>query len=297
MHIFAPRSSLLTTSLCTAPPKLLFHYTSPDGIVGILRSKEMWASNSDHMNDSAEHRYAAELARNAIGILHMQGFFDKTEQSLCDDMTTWVGSAAMRFYLISFSEKRDLLSQWRAYCPPHGGYSIGFSSEQLISMAKMQNFVLVKCIYDMGVQTNAIYEIIKSFVATYREKTKSTTDEKEVRSTIVWEFAQHLAYFGAMIKHPAFSEECEWRLLSQPLPDDHPRIDYRGSNYGVIPYYRFALCNDDYPDLRRSGEDILTVIVGPTPDMHRSTKAIQFMLKKFLDGAGHSSSGTPYRTW
>jgi hypothetical protein len=297
MNILAPRSSLLETTLSLCPPKLLFHYTSSHGIVGILKNREMWASNSDHMNDSSEHRFAAELARNSISILGMQGFFEKNERLLFDDMINSVGSAAMRFYLISFSENRDLLSQWRAYCPPHGGYSIGFSSDQLAAMARKQNFVLVKCVYDQGVHANVISEIVKSFVSSYRDQISLGKDEKEMRSAIAWEFAQHLAYFGAMIKHPAFSEECEWRLISQQVPDDHPRIDYRGSDRGVIPYYRFALSDEEHTDLKRSGEDFLTVIVGPTPNMDRSANSIQFLLKKFLDGAGHGVSNAPYRTW
>jgi hypothetical protein len=36
----------------------------------------------------------------------------------------------------SFSEKGDLLSQWRGYCPQGVGYSIGFDSAKLNELAK-----------------------------------------------------------------------------------------------------------------------------------------------------------------
>lgn len=48
-------------------PKSVFHYTTVDMAVSILRSRELWLSRLDCLNDSAELSYGAKRIRNRIG--------------------------------------------------------------------------------------------------------------------------------------------------------------------------------------------------------------------------------------
>jgi hypothetical protein len=52
-------------------------------------------------------------------------------------------------FVVSFSTKPDLLSQWRAYCP-QGGYNFGFIKDNLKEIASNQDFELVKLTYNSG---------------------------------------------------------------------------------------------------------------------------------------------------
>ena len=47
-------------------PKKLFHYTNVEGVMGIVESKSLWASNAAFMSDPSEMRYAADLLRDAF---------------------------------------------------------------------------------------------------------------------------------------------------------------------------------------------------------------------------------------
>jgi hypothetical protein len=111
-------SATLDAALASQPPGLLFHYTSSDGLVGILRAKEMWASNVAVLNDTKEIGHAIDYARNAIENKKRLGSVNASDIRVLDEMHSYSPYAAKRYYVASFSEDRDLLSQWRAYCPP-----------------------------------------------------------------------------------------------------------------------------------------------------------------------------------
>ena len=48
------------------PPRRLFHYTSAEGLLGILRDQRVWASDPEYLNDYTELRYGEELVARAL---------------------------------------------------------------------------------------------------------------------------------------------------------------------------------------------------------------------------------------
>lgn len=296
-------SSTLDASFATKPPSLLFHYTSATGLIGILRSREAWASNVAFLNDIKEVDHAVEYARlaidNAFGVGRIGPVFvDTRDMALLEDMRLYVGSAAKRYYIFSLSEERDLLSQWRAYCPPGGGYSIGFPTKQLGLMANEQGFTLAPCIYDENVQYRIVSEFVSAFLLKYRASLASGgTREEDIRKQICWEFGQHVTRFGIALKHRAFREEKEWRLISPMIQEPHAQLDYSPTSTRVVPFYRFRLADEHHPKLAKIDGDDLTVIVGPTSDSTASQMAVQFFLTSTVGGAAHGNSEIPYRTW
>ena len=51
------------------PKRLLFHYTTIDGLIGIFREKKIWATSVSHLNDKKELAIAADMFRDAIAEL------------------------------------------------------------------------------------------------------------------------------------------------------------------------------------------------------------------------------------
>jgi hypothetical protein len=45
-------------------PKSLFHYTTAEGLYGILNSKRLWASHIFYLNDAMEFKYAVKLLKD-----------------------------------------------------------------------------------------------------------------------------------------------------------------------------------------------------------------------------------------
>ena len=53
--------SHLFARVMSRPRRKLFHYTSIDGLYGILTSKELWATDAEFLNDPLETQYARSV--------------------------------------------------------------------------------------------------------------------------------------------------------------------------------------------------------------------------------------------
>lgn len=296
-------SPTLKETLETTPPDLLFHYTSPTGLIGIVESKKLWATNIRYLNDAKELDHAVEYFLLCLKNLSRPGnSYTPEELSLFKRMGENIYTAGGDIYVFSLSAERDLLSQWRAYCPPNGGYSVGFPSSQLKVMANKQGFYLTPCVYDHANQYAIVSDIIGGHLQYFHSLLSNHTgeDTKDIYERVVSSFAQYVARYGPLLKHRSFSEEREWRLVSSPLQIGHPKISYRAGRYSIIPYLEFDLVDNEKPSLVEPGNSrrSLSVVVGPTADSAASQLAVQsLLLKNFGMGCWHGRSEAPYRGW
>ena len=106
---------------------LLYHYTDAGGLVGVLNSKCLWFSHLQFMNDSEEWSYGVKMLAKVVeeftDIPHLKGSVDV--------VSNYNGFAD--HYSFSLSENKDILSQWRGYCPK-GGYSFSIDDWHLEQM-------------------------------------------------------------------------------------------------------------------------------------------------------------------
>jgi len=291
-----PFSPTLDRILAAEPPDLLFHYTSPTGLIGIVKEKQVWATNITYLNDAKEIGHAVDYAMHFLKNLQAPHWTLEVRE-LLQQMHDNAGAAARRIYLFSLTEERDLLSQWRAYCPPKGGYAIGLPSLQLKVMAKKQGFFLCRCVYDHAEQFAIIHEIVTEYIARYHKRRESGEEIKSARETTGWEFGQHLALYGPVLKHPSFCEEREWRLISGMIPETHPQFDCRAGAAGLIPFFKFNLADEEHSNVVNVNGVQAIVITGPCNDYGAANMSVQFLCKRYLDGVAFGQSCAPYRTW
>ena len=271
------------------PPQLLFHYTSPAGLIGIICDKCVRATNVSHVNDPKEIQFAVDTAKFILYELIHENSQTAEERELIQTLYAQAGTTSLGYYVFSLTEERDLLSQWRAYCQPGGGYAIGFPSAHLAAMASVQKFHLWPCIYGSPVSI-IISEMISAFRKSYHERRESGMDQHEARKKIALKFAQHLAYYGSVMKQDAFNEEREWRLIGK-IDEGHSQLCFRPGKNGIVPYFNFFLVNDENPNLVDVNGQKTTVVSGPGVDQF----ALQLFLTKHLPGASRSSSRAQYR--
>ena len=108
-------------------PKTLYHYTSLEALVSIVQSKRLRASNIRFLNDRTE---SLRLKESVLAILNKRVSYKDKE--IVRTIVDLLGSTEKQSHFVaSLSEKDDLLSQWRAYCPSGVGVSIGFRSSVL----------------------------------------------------------------------------------------------------------------------------------------------------------------------
>jgi hypothetical protein len=110
------------------PESMLYHYTTSDGLKGIMDANEIWATNFRYVNDLAEFIYANELLSDQIHVKlrSARRLSRAVLQAILDTPDMLVG--AVDIFIACFCVNGDLLSQWRAYGGRGGGYAVGLAA-------------------------------------------------------------------------------------------------------------------------------------------------------------------------
>lgn len=259
-------------------PDYLYHYTSIHGLHGIIASRSIWASMIHYLNDAAELKTALSICQNILAkeLQETSDFAMKDvvgiwRQALDDELLE-----RTRTCVVSFTERSDLLSQWRGYCPPDGGYSIGFRTSSLEACLHKQGFVLVRCVYNRSDQKRLLGKWIGDTISALKEIAQQ--DDLTLSGDIIGKmdrkveelFIEEFHRIAPVIKHPAFSEEEEWRAISNSDPELH----FRTGRTILVPYHKIELNTPIFP-----GEKF---VVGPSPHQ----KLAESSLKRFLHNQG-----------
>ena len=113
--------------LSRTPPDLLYHYTNQKGLLEIIGSKEIWATHTQYLNDQREFKHAISMVEQELSTLR-DVTVDRDKRRLLDEMEKGLkGVESINVCVCSFSERGDILSQWRACGGAASGFSVGFS--------------------------------------------------------------------------------------------------------------------------------------------------------------------------
>ncbi|RAP32728.1 hypothetical protein DID80_08535 [Candidatus Marinamargulisbacteria bacterium SCGC AAA071-K20] len=286
----------LETLFLDTPPKTVYHYASLSAMMGIIENKCIWATDIRYLNDLKELVGIIDLLNSVINKNWAKySLFDTAMfRQFKDWLKLRVGDGNMIF-TCSFSENGNLLSQWRSYCPPDKGVSIGFNTSALKDLSKVQKYCFGKCIYDRYNQL----EIIKKIIKYVQELCSKRSEEKKIMANkpqgfypAFNEIENELLMIASLFKDPSFEEENEWRLISETKTNYvKTPIHYREGKTSLIPYLKFNL---------ESKESLYDeIIVGPTPNNNLSMSSIIRYLSKYSHPKCNiiRSSRIPYRVF
>jgi hypothetical protein len=277
-------------------PTLLYHYTKPDGLIGIATTRRIWATEIRYLNDSNEFEHALEIFGKIIteyyeGSARLIKRVKQIDKMFINALqrTVW-NNWDHQVYVTSFTEVGDLLSQWRGYCP-NGGYAIGFEFGILKKVSSQNDAELWPCIYDDKTKRQLIIETLvfhHRFLQRLRSR-ESKYDSVELVKIVAQRFAFRLFSIAPILKDKSFSEEREWRIISSRLRI-HPEIIYRATPSKIVPYINLFLCTGTQP------LSIREVICGPNSNHEHAKKAIIGLLKESrIPDHKIKLSTTPYR--
>jgi hypothetical protein len=259
-------------------PEILYHYTTAMGLMGIVQSRTLWATNAEFLNDTQELQFGRPqvleaLLKQADELSPDSGAFDANTsratvmRSAAYELAPGGNDARRQYhfvYVACFCEAGDLLSQWRSYGAP-GGYAVGFRTSQLrlvrpaeeeargtVSEEIEQAATLVQVRYGDAAVEEAVTSVLQT-VAPEPTGHPGVLGFHRAQSVVL------PALTG--IKHAAFSEEREWRLVvvSGPI-----KPSFRVGPLGVTPYISLW-----YP-VDAIGE----VVVGPAPSNGYARKGL-----------------------
>jgi hypothetical protein len=154
------------------PNQTLYHYTTTNGLIGILESKSIWATSHLHLNDAQEIEHAVHILDAEL----KGSSFTDTQRGMLRTMRQKVQEPR---YIFSFSEHCDRLSQWRGYCPSGDGYALGFTppTNPIFAAATQKRFQLTKCHYVEAKQRHSPSSLSQSSKSFHRPMATSKTCE------------------------------------------------------------------------------------------------------------------------
>jgi hypothetical protein len=269
-------------------PDTVHHYTGPKGFLGLLGTRKMWATEVRYLNDSEEFTYASSMIRGRLEELLKNP--DQSDDSIClrECVRALDLAPRLQLYVASFCANSDQLSQWRAYCPKEGGYSIGFSSAKLM---KSTGSVLLPCVYDVGTQVVLCETLLEAVLSLYR-KDISRVDSNGQRLHLAADFMSGFVYLAAALKHEGFREESEWRLMTRRSAEGVHVPKYREGRGGIVPYVELAFSD------KGKCTALSTIVMGPNVHSQIGRGAVDRFLKANAIECGDVRlSSIPYRSW
>lgn len=225
----------------------LFHYTTKEGLEGILKTQSLWATDFRYLNDTNELKaiqpilkyYISQIVRQTVQYIikkepaflkRAQDRFGTLEDSIIADVKVIIESMYEPFnqdktgvFILSLCKNNNhvknayndgLLSMWRAY----GGaqaYAIEFEKKKLDELIQQD---CNEFEYTIPLSCDVEYEMEN--IPQSEKETLKEFCEKIVRGIILnhienltVEEVRNFLFISASLKHYAFSEENEFRYV------------------------------------------------------------------------------------
>jgi len=275
--------------------RTLYHYTGIRGLLGIVDSRSIWASHIYYLNDSKEIVHACEVLE---GILKKKrDYRDASEEEFISQLGDWLQTfrrTPYHVFVFSLSEEASLLSQWRSYTPHGKGVSIGFSAAVLNHILSATGFRIAQCLYAPQAHEELMNSLLEKLLETFRQRRPnidtSMAHPSQKFHPFLEEFRKELLQVLAIVKHPTFSEEREWRILSPYYPNYTVEdVKFREGASMLLPYTVLKL--------PPQGELFERVVLGPSQDVSLSFSALSSYLSNQHVCRITMNSQIPLRKW
>jgi hypothetical protein len=269
----------------------LYHYTTLEGLKGILNSRSIWLTHASTLNDPLELKYGEELILNLIDKSNSMENDENIKHLLkhLSDFVKSFNTVTYQSYVACFCESENLLSQWRAYGDRGGGFNLGFRFRSNTKFyhttddtEKDSHVILRKMIYDVDDQSKLISDYISSIIKGSSNALKQFRENGEI--PIAWpaiaatECVNILLDLMLSFKNPVFKEENEWRLIKGRLTNFKPeQLKFRETKDGLIPYI------EAYMVAEENGKSLFplsSIKFGPILDYESTLSSLQLFLSK-----------------
>jgi hypothetical protein len=258
-------------------PEMLYHYTDVAGLIGILSSSSLWATNLRFMNDAEElahsWRLMLEVLREAKNRARSRAQVELIEEIERAARSEWTGYPD--FYATSFTENGDLLSQWRGYGSSGGGYAIGFDAARLggtSSRHTQPHRILNRVIYDEQSQLRVLRATADRMLDLFANVDPTSAAITSARARLFAALGE-IVGFVFSFKDPAWGEEQEWRAVRSVPVDEQDEIHFRPHGGIPVPYITLAIGNDAHGRL-----PIREIVLGPRADNETAARSVELLL-------------------
>jgi hypothetical protein len=211
-------------------PGVLWYYTSASTFATIVKTKKIWSTQISCLNDTTEFRHSVRLLRDSFKP-YIDGQYDENKKWLANYLYTNLKDDAERsqFFVMCMSNRKDDLSQWRAYGGGEGGVAIGLSPRRLITTDTSNFAYLVPVSYDPQDQRSLVAEIATFALRFFCEglKQRPGANRETWAFAFLTAFRDSVLYLAPILKDPAFFQEEEWRLICSLGAADKKKIEIK----------------------------------------------------------------------
>ena len=216
--------------------KIVYHYTSPEGFLGILKSQNVRFTDIRYMNDKSEGIYFIKFLLEYLE--NNKGIYPNVEEIVNDMLkendyedikrlnvtnikyrTNWYGKIKpARTFLFCTCTEPDSLNMWNYYVKnnTYQGYNIGFKVEtflkklgDMVPENKSFSIYYGKVLYSLQEQQEEIKSLLKSLEIELSER----SGRPYLSSFADMYLKRYIDLYGVFYKHPKFAGEQEYRFV------------------------------------------------------------------------------------
>ena len=298
--------------------RLVYHYTTLETLFALIKGMKdnlyiFHASGLHYMNDFTEFAYGFKELRkllpaleNKIGItddqIRISTKLDNADQYLQGrlnyEFVNTLIEGNMTPFTISTSSLGDSIPMWAMYGNAGRGVALGLDISNLYVRTKSNNSMTILDSTQYDWESPHAYKVMqqlslghpaiqyaKSIYTEYQKKVQNVNSEKELGELCLKALYNMSLFSAALIKHPAFKFENEWRILSLANSENKPC--YKINSKGYLT---------SYLAVKIPMSVIRRIVIGPCCDKNYQYSMVKGLLQNNnLSGCKIVYSKVPYR--
>ena len=271
----------------------LYHYTSPEGLLGILKNRKIWFTESSCLNDESEGKYIYEILkenlednnfnRDFVNLVYswvLDNHLDEERES------NYQGEKDL-YLICSFSTDNDALPLWNYYTktPSSRGYNIAFSPMKLDFAIRdkwgdsLLGWYFYQVIYNRKTQNHIVSDLLNLSNQIWENNKRNFVMCENIVQWLRFTFERIRYGF----KHPAFESEKEIRIILRMQEqvfdslliggefEDGREMDIRAMKGIYMPYVQVGF----------DTKAIRSIMVSPTVKDKAAIDSVSLLLKKY----------------
>lgn len=173
----------------------LYHYTSLNNFLSMVKNHEIWMNSTGSMNDRKETSYFIEMLKKELDEYGREDFFEKIYNQIPLNYK----------YAFCLSTERDDAAQWERYGDSAMGVCVAFNVEELCKcLYGYSDIMFNRVFYSDSVINEKYFDIVKNYFETGQIDIYSSEEE----------LIKQLIYAGNLHKHKSFKNEYEVRITT-----------------------------------------------------------------------------------
>lgn len=241
-------------SVTTSWASTFYHYTSPEGMYGILKNRHIYFTDCQFLNDSQERiqindelNYFWSANRNdydkdfykLLCSVRIDAYEDEFSYTERNDV-----AVTCRYFVLSTSCENDSLSLWKYYAKngSYNGYYVGLYTPALsdewidrdVGVAIEHGHIL----YTRKEKQDKIHDAVEALYAEWCKYKRSENLDSKIRR----EFEAWISFASIFFKSEKYSSEKEYRFVAIAPKDKLMDLSYEYRGQSVL-IYDFRIVN------------------------------------------------------